>query len=219
MNTIVQHFTEQLVATSALEWIAVLLAITYLLLVIKENIWCWPAAFFSTAIYVYLFFNVNLYMESVLNFYYLIMAIYGWQQWNVGGRQSRSIPEKQIISWSLKKHFLLVTTTAMIVWISSWLLAEHTHQDFPLVDSFTTWFAVLATYMVTQKVIENWLYWVIIDMVSIYLYLSKDFALTAVLFFVYIIFAIVGWFSWKKRLRDQPYSAAANAMKTPEKIQ
>jgi len=195
-----QLFIDQLLATSLLEWLAVLLAIGYLLLAIKESSWCWPAAFFSTAIYMYLFFNMNLYMESFLNFYYLLMAIYGWQQWQKKEDKSQ---QKNISTWPFKKHLILIFITSLLVFISTFLLERYTDQDFALVDSFTTWFAILATYMVTQKILENWFYWIIIDTVSIYLYVPKGFALTAVLFFSYTILAIIGWFAWKKHYEKQ----------------
>lgn len=196
----IQQFIQQLISTSVLEWIAVILAIAYLLLAIKESLWCWPAAFASTAIYIVLFFDVNLYMESFLNLYYLIMAIYGWSQWNKRNNES---PQKSILIWPIKRHFILIALTTILVFVSAYLLNNYTDQDFALIDSFTTWFAVLATYMVTQKILENWLYWIVIDAVSIYLYLSKGFALTAVLFLSYIILAFIGWKTWKRHYEQQ----------------
>lgn len=200
MMHFVQQFIQQLSTTSALEWVAVILAIAYLLLAIKESLWCWPAAFASTAIYIVLFFDVNLYMESFLNLYYLVMAIYGWSQWNKINHVSL---QKSILVWPIRKHITLIGMTTVLVFISAYLLNNYTEQDFALIDSFTTWFAILATYMVTQKILENWIYWIFIDSVSIYLYLSKGFALTAVLFLSYIILAFIGWKSWKKHYEQQ----------------
>ena len=200
MMQFTQQFIQQLITTSALEWFAVILAVAYLLLAIKESLWCWPAAFASTAIYIILFFDVNLYMESFLNLYYLIMAIYGWSQWNKINHQS---PQKSILIWPFKKHLILIGLTTLLVFVSAYFLNKYTNQDFALIDSLTTWFAVLATYMVTQKVLENWIYWIIIDAISIYLYLSKGFALTAVLFLSYIILAFIGWKTWKRRYERQ----------------
>ena len=200
MMQFVQQFIQQLTNTSLLEWVAVSLAIAYLLLAIKESLWCWPAAFVSTAIYIILFFDVNLYMESLLNLYYLIMAMYGWSQWN---KKINDEPQKNILIWPVKIHIMLIGLTTLLVLASAYLLNIFTNQDFALIDSFTTWFAVLATYMVTQKILENWLYWIIIDSVSIYLYLSKGFALTAVLFLSYIILAYIGWITWKRHYEQQ----------------
>ena len=200
-----QNFVQQLQATSISEWLAVILAIAYLLLAVKESLWCWPAAFFSTAIYIFLFFDVNLYMESFLNLYYLLMAVYGLQQWK---KKTLDSPEKPIFTWSFKTHLYWITATSLVVLSSAFLLNRYTNQDFALVDSFTTWFAVLTTYMVTQKVLENWLYWIVINSVSIYLYVSKGFALTSVLLVVYIFISIFGWLAWKKNYEKQSTATA-----------
>jgi len=182
-----------------LEWIAVILAIFYLHLVIKESRWCWPAAFFSTTIYIFLFFDVQLYMESALNFYYLIMAVYGWFQWQQTSEQKS---EKIIISWPIIKHLKIIGIALGLSLISAFLLTKYTDQDLAFVDSLTTWLAVLATYMVTQKVLQNWLYWIVIDSLSIYLYLTKGYALTVILFFVYVVIAVIGFRIWKKHYQQ-----------------
>ncbi|WP_444995915.1 nicotinamide riboside transporter PnuC [Aliikangiella sp. IMCC44359] len=195
MNETFQQLGQQLVATSVAEWVAVLLAIAYLIFAIKESVWCWPAAFFSTAIYSVLFFDVNLYMESLLNVYYLIMAIYGFYQWHF--KKSGQVV-KPIIQWSIKVHTGLIITVLILVFISGYLLQKYTDQDFAYLDSLTTWFAVITTYMVAQKVLENWTYWMVINSFSIFLYLQKGFVLTAILFISYLILAVIGWLKWKQ---------------------
>jgi len=193
-------FIEQLRNTSSLEWCAVILALAYLILAIKENIWCWPAAFISTAIYAWLFFDVNLFMESFLNAYYLVMAIYGWMQWT-GNKTSEQDKPLNIVSWSLQTHLTLILLLSAGVIFTGLILSNFTTQDFAYLDSFTTIFALVATYMVTKKVLENWLYWIVIDLASVYLFYSKGLMLTSVLFSVYIILAILGWHKWKKQFR------------------
>lgn len=195
MTDFYQQFIADLQATSFWEWLAVILALAYLVLAIKESLWCWPAAFFSTAIYGVLFFDVNLYMESSLNLYYLLMAVYGWNQWRTTGPNRN---KKTIVEWSLVKHIYWILLLTFVVFLSAYLLSKFTDQDLPLLDSFTTWFAVFTTYLVAKKVLENWLYWIVIDAASIYLFLSKGFALTSVLFAIYIVLAFYGWLTWKR---------------------
>lgn len=200
MSDITQQFVQQLIATSIAEWIAVLLAIAYLIFAIKESVWCWPAAFFSTAIYSVLFFDVNLYMESLLNIYYLIMAIYGFYQWHY---KKLGQAVKPVIKWSIKVHFGLIISVLILVLISGYLLQKYTDQDFAYLDSLTTWFAVVTTYMVAKKVLENWGYWMVINSLSIFLYLQKGFVLTAVLFVSYLVLAVIGWLKWKQHYEKQ----------------
>lgn len=190
----------QILATSGWEWIAVIMAVFYILLAIKESVWCWPAAFFSTAIYMVLFFDASLYMESLLNVYYLAMAVFGWHQWYFK-KQGEEV--KPIICWPLKTHIIGISLAMLGVVISAYLLEQYTDQSMAYVDAFTTWFAVFATYMLTQKVLENWFYWVIIDAVSVYLYFEKGFLVTAILFIGYTIMAIVGWLKWKQHFEQQ----------------
>lgn len=200
MTDYINLFLQQLINTSMLEWVAVVFAIVYLLLAVKESVWCWPAAFISTGIYTLLFFEVNLYMESSLNIYYLLMAVYGWYQWQYKTQEKEVRP---VVVWSGKVHWSLVLGLSSLVLISGFTLEQYTDQDFAYTDSFTTWFAVVTTYMVAQKVLENWIYWIIINSVSIYLYLQKGFVLTSLLFVSYLIIAVFGWYKWKQHYNEQ----------------
>jgi nicotinamide mononucleotide transporter len=188
-----------------LETLAVVLSIAYLLFAMKENSLCWYCAFFSTAIYVWIFGDVSLYMESALNIYYMLMAIYGWYQWQRGGQDQGGL---EITRWSLLKHSLVIVGVLIATVISGYLLTENTEARLPYLDSFTTWASVIATLMVARKIIENWLYWVVIDFVSIFLYLDRGLYQTAGLFVLYIVLAIAGYILWTKKYREQ---SAANS--------
>ena len=181
--------------TSWWEVPAVVLAILYLVLAARENIWCWGAAFVSTAIYIYVFFDVNLFLESALQIYYLAMAVYGWYQWRQPTDQSATLP---ISTWSLKRHVVVIAVTGSIVVTSGYLLSKNTSAALPYADAFTTWYAVVTTYMVTKKILENWGYWFVIDSVSIYLYYSRGLYLTALLFIAYLVIIVFGYLKWKK---------------------
>ncbi|MCP4270963.1 MAG: nicotinamide mononucleotide transporter [Gammaproteobacteria bacterium] len=186
--------------TSAWEMIAVLFAIIYLLLAIAESIWCWPAALISTCIYVFLFFDVNLYMESALQIFYIGMAIYGWIIWR---HHNDSQDDLHISVWSLKQHLLAFILIAFLVVITAVTLENNTDAAYPWLDSFTTWGAVITTWMVARKILENWIYWLFIDAVSIYLYIQRDLYLTALLFAIYIILCFLGFHQWHKTYKLQ----------------
>ena len=187
-----------------LETLAVLLAIAYLLFAIRDNSLCWYCAFFSTAIYIWIFGDVSLYMESALNVYYMAMAVYGWYQWQRGGQQQTGL---QISRWSLANHIFALGIILMATVISGYLLAGNTDARLPYLDSFTTWASVVTTVMVARKIIENWLYWVVIDAVSIYLYLDRGLYQTAGLYGLYIVLAIAGFIVWIKTYREQSTAA------------
>ncbi|WP_461482511.1 nicotinamide riboside transporter PnuC [Porticoccus sp.] len=183
-----------------LEMLAVLLSLAYLLLAMKENSLCWYCAFFGTAIYIWIFGGVKLYMESLLNVYYLVMAVYGWYQWRRGGAAHHGL---EISRWSFERHLYAFLGVLLLSLISGWLLQQHTDAELPYLDSFTTWGAVLTTYMVARKVLENWLYWIVIDSLSIYLYLNRGLYFTAGLFALYVVLVVIGFITWRKHYLAQ----------------
>ncbi len=201
----------QLLASSLWELAAVALAIAYLVLAMSQNRWCWPAAFFSTMIYVVLFWQSALLMESLLNAYYLGMAVYGWYTWqqrpNVpqnDGLHPNAKKELSISSWALATHIKVIGVLTLVSIAVGYFMANFTHADFAYLDATTTVFALFATWMVTQKVLENWLYWIVIDGASIYLYLNKSFHLTAGLFMLYCVMCVYGYVKWRNEYRLKP---------------
>lgn len=194
---------------SLLELIAVVLAIAYLLLAVRQHIACWYAAFISTAIFLYVFWQVNLYMESGLQVYYLGMAVYGWWAWQRG--RSEGKPGLTISTWSLRQHLIVIGIVVVATFVSGTLLSG-TEQRLGYLDSFTTWGAVVATFMVTRKVLENWLYWIVIDSASLYLYFDRELYFTMILFLVYLIIIFFGFRSWlgEYRLEAQDDPTHAN---------
>ncbi|WP_428985282.1 nicotinamide riboside transporter PnuC [Shewanella corallii] len=195
-------------AMTAWEGVAVLLAVAYLLLAMKENIWCWAAAFISTAIYTVLFWKVSLLMESVLNVYYMAMAVYGYWMWTRGAKGADKGIE--LVSWSWQRHLILIGITSVVSLAVGWFMANYTHASFAYLDAATTCFAVMTTFLVARKVVENWLYWVVIDLVSIYLYLHKGLMLTSMLFVLYVGMATAGYFMWRRDWRSMQTAQVAS---------
>ena len=202
----------QLVAGAATlsgwELTAVVLGVAYLLLAVRESLWCWYAAFFSTAIFLWLFWQVGLLMESALQVYYLGMALYGWQQWRGGGSGNAAAQQRLPISvWPPQRHILAIASVLLASAVSGALLDRYTGAVLPYIDSFTTWGSILTTWMVAKKLLENWLYWLVIDSVSIYLYLERGLFLTAALFAVYLVIVVFGYRRWHRHYRLQCASA------------
>ena len=141
--------------------------------------------------------TAGLIMESLLQIFYICMAIYGWYIW------SNKINEKQqlkITAWKKQYHFYAIIIVTLLAIISGFLLEKYTQAALPFLDAFTTWGAIITTYMVAKKIIENWIYWFVIDSISIYLFLSRELYLTALLFLIYLIIIIFGYRSWRKKL-------------------
>lgn len=180
---------------SIIESIAVFFSILYIILAAKENIWCWGAAIISVILYIYICFSAQLYPETGLQIFYLFMAFYGYYNWN---KKEQSL---QIIEWNISKHFTVLILGAILTFLMGFYFTTYTNAKMPIVDSFTTVFSIFATYMVVKKILGNWLYWIVIDTVSVYLFYSRDLHLTALLFMTYTIIAIFGYFNWLKMMR------------------
>ena len=197
-------------ATSLLEIISVTFGLAYIVLAAKENSWCWPAAFIGTGTAIFLFWDASLLMESGLNIYYLAMAIFGLWQWQKGGPKGGNLV---ISTWGMQQHFVTLSLIAVLTISSGWLLSTNTNAALPYLDSFTTWSAVITTWMVTRKILDNWLYWIVINFFSIILYLERGLYLYALLFVIYIFIAVFGYINWRNSysanlVNDEQYDAA-----------
>ena len=178
-----------------MEIFAVLFAIIYLLLAVKQDVRCWYAVILSSSLYFFIMLSAKLYMEAYLQIFYILMAVYGWLQWNkVNVNETKFI----VRTWSIKQHVIVISMILMFAYISGSLLNIYTKAALPFIDAFTTWGAIVATYMVAKKLLENWIYWFVIDSISILLFLSRELYLTSILFFVYLIIIYFGYRSWTK---------------------
>ena len=185
------------------EIVAVLASLTYVILASREHRGCWPAGMIGSSIYVVVFFQYQLYMDSALNIFYVVMAMYGWLMWK--NRQSEidlvAAAPKNITSikqWHAIKHINAIAVILLLSALSGFYLDNYTDAAFPYFDSLTTWSSFLATWMVVNKILETWLYWIVIDAASIYLYINKELYFTALLFGLYVIIATYGYLNWKK---------------------
>ena len=203
-----EQIAERWAEMSGWELTAVLLAVTYLLLAIRQNRLCWVAAFISTAIFTVLFWNVQLLMQSALNGYYMAMAVYGWWHWQHGSGGGGQLP---ITRWSLRRHALTLGVIAACAAISGYILANHSQAAWPYLDSLVTWGAVVTTFMVARKVLENWSYWMVINTLAIFLFIDRGMHLTAALHASYLVISVFGWISWHRDYWRQRSETGAGA--------
>ena len=204
MIEVINTIAHQLLQNSLLELVAVVFAVAYLVLAVRENSLCWYAAGISTLIFLFIFWDVKLYMESGLQIYYLAMAFYGWYQWRGANRETASL---RVSKWRAKQHVIALALIATLTFISGSLLNSGTDANLPYLDSFTTWASVVTTFMVARKILENWFYWLVIDSVSIYLYLDRELYFTSLLFAIYIVIIFFGWFAWNRSYRQREIEA------------
>jgi nicotinamide mononucleotide transporter len=194
-----ENIRQAIFQTSIWEWLAVLSGILYVIFISFKNPIAWFFAILNSILYIYLCFISQLYIETGLQFFYVIMAIYGWIIWT--NKRISSIDK--IIRWPINYHLLNFGISATIALVLGLLFDNFTNQAYPYVDAFTGVFSLAATFMVTKKVLENWIYWILIDAICIFLFAARDLYLSAVLFFIYTLIAIFGLLRWKKQFKQQ----------------
>lgn len=178
-----------------LEGFGVLFGILYIYFAAKEMIWCWYASLVSVSIYLVICYQVQLYAEMGLNFYYLGTTVYGWWHWRNPNRKEKELP---ISKMQLKEHAIFIILGVLFTVGLGYFLVENTNAQLPYLDSFTTVFSILTTLLVTRKVLENWIYWIFIDAVAVYIYFQRELYLTSLLMAAYVIIAAAGYLNWRK---------------------
>ena len=177
------------------EIVAALLAIAYLLLAMRQDARCWIAWIISSLMYLFVMYSAGLYMEAGLQIFYLLMGFYGLYQWQYKLANNEAL---KIKVWPITTHMMCLTALFLVVITSGNILSNNTDAASPYIDAFTTWGAIIASYMVAKKILENWIYWFVIDFVSVFLFVSRELYPTALLFCLYLVLVIIGYRSWKK---------------------
>lgn len=195
-----QSILEAFTAMPLWEVAAVVLGIAYVILAAKQSLWCWVAGFFSTLIYTILFWEGQLLSSALLNFYYMGMAIYGFILWKRGDNNEDTL---SVTTWTLQKHLFAISGAFLTAMLVGYLLHNYTDARLPYLDASVMIFSVLATWMLAHKILENWLYWILVDSAAIILYWSTGYYVTIILFIVYVLLSLYGYQSWKKSKKVQ----------------
>mgnify|MGYP003691415651 CR=1 FL=1 len=179
---------------SILEIIAVISSLIYVYLAAKTNRICFFFGGLSSAIYVYICFNYQLYFDTFLNVFYIITSFIGFLAWN-------KPKSDQAIQFLSPKSFLWISIVGLIVvLVSGYIVGSYSDASLPYIDSLTTIFALIGTVMVIKKYIENWIIWIIVDAISVGLYFFKELYFTSLLFLLFTIIAVKGYLEWKKQI-------------------
>ena len=160
----------------------------------------------SSVLTIVVMFGARLYSEAALNVFYAAIAVYGWYQWRYGGRRSGE-SELPISVWPLKNHMLAIGGSVALSAALGWLMSRHTDAAYPHLDAFVTVSSIVTTYMVARKLLENWLYWLVVDSLSMYLYWQRGLNLYVGLFGIYLVLVVIGLVRWHRDWRAQPATA------------
>lgn len=199
MDAIIEGFRVGMVQMTMLEATAVLFGLLSVWFAKKENILVFPTGLVSVAIYVKICFAAKLYADMGINAYYFIMSIYGWYVWNSRVYNSNITP---ISSNSKTENGISILILLLSYFVLSFLLKNYTDSDVPQWDAITTSCAFTAMWLMAKKKIENWIAWIITDLISIPLYFYKGYILTSFQFVVFFVLALAGYISWRQKLAE-----------------
>ena len=192
-----QNLLQDIMQTSPLEAIAALTGILSIWLGKRESIWVFPIGLVSVGIYVYICGNARLYADMGINAVYFVMSIYGWYNWLRPHKESKS-DKLQVSFQSGTQRWASIAIAATLFAILAFVLKKYTDSDVPVIDAFTSSLCVLAMYLTTQKKVENWIYYIVADCISIPLYIYKGLVLTSIQYLVFFVIAIAGLIAWRK---------------------
>ena len=178
-----------------IEWVAAGLALGYLGFAIRQSAWCWVFAVGSALLYLVVFARAGLVMQSALQVFYVAMSVYGWRSW----RGSASKAPLTVSRWLAWHHALAWTAIAVFALVNGWVISRGVETSWvPYFDAAIAWGSVLTTWMVARKVLENWLYWVVLDLAAAVLAAWQGLAATALLFLLYTALALRGYWQWRR---------------------
>ena len=192
---------------SSLEIIAALFGVVSVFLSVRQNIWSWPTAIVNVGLYIFVFYETRLYADTGLQVVYVVLNAYGWYHWLYGGKNCTELP---VTRTGLRLGLFLATLVAAGTILIGTLLARNTDAALPYIDALTTSTSLVAQWMMTRKLLENWPVWVAVDVVYIGMYINKSLRVTAVLYFIFLILSVVGYFQWRRSLASgEPVRAGA----------
>jgi len=182
--------------TPLVDILAVITGIIYVTLAARNHIACWAFGIVSAALTMYsVYFNMNLFMETYLNGFYVLAGIWGWYNWKKQNEQAVVVKQLKAI-----QYLWIILCGLVLTFLFGFLFDKFTAAAATYLDAFTTVFALIATVMVGYRILENWLFWVAVDSVSIYLYSSRGGYFYVILFSVYILVSILGYLKWRQEL-------------------
>lgn len=192
------NFIYSFVAAMGLgEQVSILTGIIYIILSVRQNPICWPFGIISVGIWMIVVFTGKLYADAFLQFVYVVLGFYGWYQWLRGGKGSSPLPVRK----TPRKLALRLTGIGIVATIiCGWISQKYLHAAYPWWDSITTVMSLIAQYLLAKKYLDNWILWIIADVIYIFIYYFKGWAGYSVLMLIYTIMAALGYIQWRKSM-------------------
>jgi len=181
------------------EIIAVGFAIASVIYSKKVNILVYPTGIISVSIYIYLCYKAGIYGDLIINVFYFIMSVYGWYNW-IAKKQNKTL---EISSNTLKENLISLFTAILLYPLLYWFLITYTDSTIPIADAITTALFFVGMWLMAWKRLENWLFLIAGNLISIPLYAYKGLHLTALLYITLTLIAVLGFIEWRKKISVQ----------------
>lgn len=195
-----EFIQQYLVQNGVLEWLGVFTGILCVWLAAKNNIWNWPFAIVSVAIYIFIFFETKLYADMGLQFYFLAMNIYGWYYWS---KKKDAAMQRPITLMHKGEWIFAILGVIAFTLILGFTLHKNTDAAFPFIDSFCTACSLIGQFFLARRVLQNWLIWIFVDLIYVGVYCAKGLYPTAGMYALYIFIAYMGYRDWKNIYSEQ----------------
>ncbi|GAB3582850.1 nicotinamide riboside transporter PnuC [Hymenobacter daeguensis] len=197
MLDISSAFAQYWHSTTRLELVAVVTGFACVWLAARESIWNFPVAMVSCLLFVFLYYQTQLYADCGLQWLFIALSGYGWYEWLYGGRGETELGVTHATGreWLLSAAFAALFTLGF-----GYYLRHHTDAAFPYIDSFTTAGSIVAQYLLTRKRLENWLLWLLVDVIYVPMLWYKALYVTSLLYFLYLALAAYGYWQWRREL-------------------
>jgi len=197
IETVLQSIVASLRAASPLEHVALLAGLGYALLAVRRDHRAWVFGALSSALLAWLAAGAALPLQAMLQSLYVLMAIYGFVRWS---RESSGARALTVHRWSIRAHALSVLLIVLLTLLVAPTLGRYTAAAWPYLDTLVTGLSLLATWLTARAVLENWLYWFVVNLLSMFLYGSQGLVFVSLLYVVYFVIAIAGWRAWRRAL-------------------
>jgi nicotinamide mononucleotide transporter len=182
---------------SELEWVAAGLGVINVALVVRRSVWNYPFGLAMVSLYFFVFFEARLYSDALLQIFFFVVQLYGWANWLRAREASGAVP----VGWLAPRArigWLLCTLAASLIWGLG--MARYTDAAAPIVDAFIAGFSISAQILMARRKIENWILWILVDIVAVALYFHRDLRPTSALYLLFLILSIAGLIGWRRAL-------------------
>ncbi len=165
---------------------------------IKQNIWCWYFGLLQVTLYCFVFFTSKLYSDMILHVIYIFLQVYGWYNWKYGGTNKSTLRVTLLTNATFWIGLTIIATLLV-----GYMMQTRTDASYPYEDAFIMIASLVAQYLMIKKILQSWMFWIIVDVVAIVIYVYKDLYFTTVLYVLFLVMAIIGYLEWKKAYNEE----------------